>query len=182
MKKGFTLMEILAVILIMAVIVSLAVPVLREARFEFKQSQAKAAALKMAQAIHNLYHDSRGAPMTDACFTPMNNAGRAIMQSIYGGFNSSGVPFGKLTPGSLASDLASLFGSGYLMYKDFEGIPYTFCTYKPEALGNTNPTGYVAPYRVVAYGNDAQTAGSKYTSDKGYIYVDGRMKVLDTYE
>ena len=48
MKKGFTLMEILAVLLVIAVVVSMAAPVFRAIRFEVKNSQAKAAASKLA--------------------------------------------------------------------------------------------------------------------------------------
>ena len=46
MQKGFTLMEMLAVGLMLAVIMSLATPVVRSFRYEIKNAQARTAAGK----------------------------------------------------------------------------------------------------------------------------------------
>ena len=69
-KKGFTLMEILAVLLVIAVVVSMAVPVLRSVRYEVKNGQAKNAAHKLAQAVRTYYQVSRGGVPRGQSFTP----------------------------------------------------------------------------------------------------------------
>ena len=57
MKKGFTLMEVLAVLLVIAVVVSFAVPVLRAIISEVNYQRAKTAGVKMAEAIRIFYKD-----------------------------------------------------------------------------------------------------------------------------
>ena len=49
-KKGFTLMEILAVLLIIAVVLSFAIPAFRSVRFEQRNSSAKAGVKKLSEA------------------------------------------------------------------------------------------------------------------------------------
>ena len=184
MKKGFTLMEILAVLLVIAVVVSMAAPVFRAIRFEVKNSQAKAAASKLAQQMRTYYQISRGrvvggsfnASDSDVIFTTA-----ACVEP-----NVTGVPSQK--SGSTV-DVEQLFACGYLAGKDFSGLPYTFYLCNPKAgaeqpteCTNTKATASDATNTpvVVAYGNGDQ-AGSKYKSTSGYyIYVDQTYKAKDT--
>jgi len=178
MKKGFTLMEILAVILLLAVIMSLAIPAFRSVRYEVKNAQAKTATKKLAEAVKRYYQSSRGS-VVQACFTPTTDnvihaaASSCVSRAATGKPNRSAVNQQEATA-------ESLFACGYLSYKDFASLPYTFCTYKPAVLGTTNPPGFSDRFFAVAYGASAE-AGAKYQSSKGYIYVDGRMSALDTY-
>ena len=64
MKKGFTLMEILAVLLILAVVASFAVPVIRSVRADIRYQSAKSSALKMAEAIRSYYTNTKGYKIT----------------------------------------------------------------------------------------------------------------------
>ena len=186
MKKGFTLMEILAVLLVIAVVVSMAVPVFRAIRFEVKNSQAKAAASKLAQQMRTYYQISRGrvvggffdASDSNVIFTPDDCVEP----------NVTGVP--SKTSGEADNvDVKQLFACGYLTGKDFSGLPYTFylCSPKPgdaqtvTECTNTNATASDANNTpvVVAYGNE--NAGKKYKSTSGYyIYVDQTYKAKDT--
>ena len=50
-KQGFTLMEILAVLLVIAVVTTFAVPVIKSVRKEVQYRQATFAAAKMAEAV-----------------------------------------------------------------------------------------------------------------------------------
>ena len=183
MKKGFTLMEVLAVILIVAVVSSMAVPALRALRADLKNSQARAATLRLVEATKNYYRDNKKLP-ADGCFSPLDTD--TIIKTAPASCataKSTGIPPSRDGSGGTtdSNGLANLFACGYLAYKDFVGLPYKFCNYKPSDLPTENPTGYTEPFYAVAYGYSAAKAGDKYKKEKGYIYVDGRMKVKDTY-
>ena len=176
-------MEILAVLLVIAVVVSMAVPVFRAIRFEVKNSQAKAAASKLAQQMRTYYQISRGRVVagdlnasnlnviftSDACVEP----------------NVTGVPSQQ---SGAKVDVKQLFACGYLSGKDFAGLPYTFylCDPRAGAAQRTECSGTLATASdatntpvVVAYGNE--NAGKKYESTSGYyIYVDQTYKAKDT--
>ena len=59
-NKGFTLMEILAVLLVIAVIASFAMPIVKSVREEMRYQKAKAAAVQLAEAVRSFYTDSKG--------------------------------------------------------------------------------------------------------------------------
>ena len=178
--KGFTLMEILAVILVIAVVVAMASPVFRAVRFEMRHAQARTGAKKVAEAVKSYYQASRG-QVLKGCFSPMEDT------IITTGPTDCNSPAATGKPGSRndSTDVEQLFACGYLSAKDFTGLPYKFCTYKPTELTNAIPTDLVNSFYAVVYAVDDH-AGSKYykappASLPGYIFVDGRMDVLDTY-
>lgn len=188
MKKGFTLMEILAVLLVIAVVTSMAVPVFRSVRFEIKNSQAKAAAKKLSEAMRSYYQISRGLGVKQECFTPSVQAGRTIVMASAADCvspTSDGIPYqNSATENESLPSVSQLFACGYLSYKDFQRLPYEFCTCNPIA-GGVQPTkcqiseaeGDDTPFVVV---RGADGAGSKYTSSSYYMYVDQAMRVKDT--
>ena len=190
MKKGFTLMEILAVLLVIAVVVSMAVPVFRSVRFEIKNGQAKSAAKKLAEAMRSYYQVSRGLGVKRECFTPTSDTGRAVVMAETSAClspTSDGIPYqNSTTDDDSRSDISQLFACGYLSYKDFIGLPYEFCACNPVS-GGTQPvscqiresTVRNTPV-VVAYG--ASGAGNKYTDSSYYIFVDQSMKPKDNAE
>ncbi|MBR4355632.1 MAG: prepilin-type N-terminal cleavage/methylation domain-containing protein [Elusimicrobiaceae bacterium] len=194
MKKGFTLMEILAVLLVIAVVVSMAVPMVRSARFEVKNSQAKIAAKKMAEAVKNYYQFSHGYQI-QGCFSPTEDdvinidtlAAWQTEDTVTCTDFASGIPPG---PGNHISNVDQLFACGFLKKKDFESLPYQFCTNKNNSIAASldNPATLVDRLYVVAAAVSEQ-AGRKFFRGnnptgplKGYIYVDGRMEALDTYD
>lgn len=182
MKKGFTLMELLAVLLVIAVVVSMAAPAFRAVRYEIKNSQAKNAAKKMAEAMHSFYQASRGRRVT-GCFTPTQdlNIIRAA-SSTCSSPGAEGIPAYKSGTGTVS--VQQLFACGYLSYKDFITLPYQFCANNsqsfPSGWGST-PSGVTGKVYVLAGGVKADGSGDKYQKSKGVIYVDGRMVVRDTY-
>ena len=190
MKKGFTLMEILAVLLVIAVILTLAVPVLRTVRLEVKNSQAKAATKKLAEAVRSYYNASRGSKITDTCFVPTTTAGKNLIRTATSSCNpvaATGIP----ATSQALTTINQLFACGYLSHKDFENLPYNFCTSKTAGSSQpcnksacdigTSANETVARVYAVTCG-DGNNAGAKYKADKGCIFVDGRMKAMDTYE
>ena len=138
MNKGFTLMEILAVLLVIAVLASFAVPMFRSVTVEVRYQRAKVAAVKLAEAIRIFYTDTKGfridgdmvgtdvgswVAQADSCQNP------AML----------GIPPYQVGTGSVGtSDVSQLFFCNYLSSKDFTGLNYRFspqyCLDRP-ALG-----------------------------------------------
>ena len=190
MKKGFTLMEILAVLLVIAVVVSMAVPVFRSVRFEIRNGQAQTASKKLAEAMRMYYQVSRGLGVQEDCFIPSTAAGENVLlvsPATCVSPSSDGIPYqNSTTQNASRSAISQLFACGYLSYKDFLGLPYEFCTCnpvrggaQPEKCQITEATGSNTPFVVV---RGADGAGNKYTKDDYYIFVDQSMKVADSAE
>lgn len=178
-------MEILAVLLVIAVVVSMAVPVLRSVRYEVKNGQAKNAAHKLAQAVRTYYQVSRGGVPRGQSFTPTADSDIVLAApSACVAPSETGIPLQKTT-GSV--EIKQLFACGYLSFKDFVGLPYTFTVCDPRP-GQDMPndtcklsvaTGTNTPIVVV---KGAAGSGDKYdvSKNKDYlIYVDQSMKVKD---
>lgn len=188
MKKGFTLMEVLAVGLMLAVIMSLAAPVVRSFRFELKNAQARIALGKLAEAVRNYERDMNLSianltgpwSFTPAdIYTALSSASPFTCPATPA---STGIPQAAFASLTFSDNLEKqLFACGYLSYNDFKGLPYTFYINKPSAWPDA--TGYVGRYYAVAVGGEG--AGAKYQpadNNSKYMYVDERRKVLDTYD
>ena len=175
-------MEILAVLLVIAVVTSMAIPVLRSVRFEMRNSQAKAGAKKLAEAVKTYYNASRGCDIS-GCFTPTETVGgqtfaQRTAPTACASPSDTGIP----SPTCTAPDVQMLFNCGFLSYKDFANLPYRFCTFKPtNASLPADPSTLSGRYYAVVYGA-SPAAGTKFQPAKGFIYVDERMTPLDTYE
>lgn len=175
-------MEILAVLLVIAVVVSMAVPVLRSVRYEVKNGQAKNAAHKLAQAVRTYYQVSRGGVPRGQSFTPTADSDIVLAApSACVAPSETGIPLQKTT-GSV--EIKQLFACGYLSFKDFVSLPYTFtvCDPRPGQVPNdtcklSEATGTNTPI-VVVKGVDG--AGDKYKNADYYIYVDQSLKVKDS--
>lgn len=124
-------MEILAVLLVIAVIASFAVPIVKSVRREMNYQKAKAAGVQLAEAVRSLYTDSKG------CLEfheDEENAGFSGADAASGDCPDNnpvktGVPIcddtiPKLTP-------TSVFRCGYLSTKMFVDLPYTFKVLDP---------------------------------------------------
>ncbi len=190
-------MEVLAVLLILAVVSAMVAPTFRSARYDIKQAQAKAAALKVAEATREYYQVSRGQRLK-VCFTPESDDGRNIMQEDEcQNPAATGIPRKSATtqttipstPNNNAHandpEAGRLFACGYLSFKDFTSLPYTFCTYRPSGLpDNDNPPADTSVFYAVAYAA-GDKAGRKYyknSNPTGYIYIGGSMDPQDTYD
>lgn len=180
-------MELLAVLLVIAVVVSMAAPVFRAVRYEIKNSQAKTAAKKMAEAMHAYYQASRGHRVT-GCFTPTKAAGKTIILTPGSDCTSpgaDGIPAYK--KGKSSDGIKQLFACGYLSYKDFATLPYEFCANDTDSFPSgwgTRPSGAESLGKVYVWagGEKEDGSGEKYQKSKGVIFVDGRMVAKDTYK
>lgn len=188
MKKGFTLMEVLAVILVLAVVTTLAAPVFKSVRYEMRQAQAKVAAKKLAEALKTYYQVSRGGKIY-ACFDATD---ADVTQTTTACSNPSATGIPQTTAPTTLTTAKQLFACGYLSSKDFVGLPYTFCTNHDTAKDTVVSKGWDMPSwdtsneYAIAFAND-KLAGEKYfkksgTVLKGYIYIDNSMDPTDTYD
>lgn len=182
MKKGFTLMEVLAVILLLAVVVSLTSPVFRAVRHEIRHAQAKVAAKKLAEALKTYYQVSRGGTMS-ACFQATNTS---ITQPTQTCSNPSATGIPRSSQAATTA-VEQLFACGYLSSKDFRGLPYTFCTSQADPSSPSPLTGWKSEWGipggtyVLAFANNESLAGEKYF-EKGYIYINNSMETLEAYD
>lgn len=122
-------MEVLAVVLILAVVIMFAIPGIRAIRNEIYYQQAKAASVKMADAMRSYYQNTKGyriqgtlvgklPPATEATgLTSVIEAAAVSCNQV-----STGIP--TYSTGEATMD--QLFACDYLSAKDFSGLPYRF--------------------------------------------------------
>lgn len=185
-KRGFTLMEILAVLLVIAVVSSFAVPIFRSVRYDIKNAQAKGSLKKLDAAIRSFYSNSRGTNFTPGCFSGLSGVAgcsSATMDStVCVNRGATGIP--NQTGVNEYADIGELFGCGFLIKKDFVDLPYKFYVCLPGSA--SNPSDCALPgVRVyaVATGVDAKRAGVKYTQNYGskkyHMFMADNMKLDD---
>ena len=168
-SKGFTLMEVLAVLLILAVVVMFAMPGIRFVRDEVRYGQAKNAAVKMADAMRTFYQDSKGyrpvgvlkGKLEQEDADSLSVVAAAQGDCAHAGY--SGVPSAD-NGGTV--DLAQLFACDYLSTKDFAGLPYQFEA--SDGLFEADPS-----ILVQAIGTAA--AGTRHGGDRWCVYRDSSV-------
>lgn len=172
-KNGFTLMEVLAVLLIIALVASMAVPVYRTVRNEMRYNQARGAAAKMADALRTFYVRSRGAAISvNSCFTPSTSAGaNVVFETGCTDITASGIP-GRNSCSGTNCDVKQLFGCGYLSYRDFASLPYTFCVCDPNgsASGCNNKSNLLV--RVTGTADAGKYNGKSFSFDKNMSFAE----------
>lgn len=126
-KQGFTLMEILAVLLVIAVVASFAVPLVKSVRREMRYQKAKAAGIQLAEAVRSFYTDTKGC-LASGSIHGADTANRSCPQthSI-----KTGVPG---SCGSSSAPVEYLFGCGYVSSKIFVDLSYTFNVASKESI------------------------------------------------
>ncbi len=130
-KTGFTLMEILAVLLVIAVVASFAVPVIKSVRREMRYQKAKAAAVQLAEAVRSFYTDTKGCLASGSFVGPDASgvscpAGHSVLTGV---------------PGSCGGGATVVFGCGYISPKMFVDLPYTFQVFDPRSETGVFVTG-----------------------------------------
>ena len=181
-------MEILAVLLVIAVVVSMAAPVFRSVRFEIKNGQAKTAAKKFSDAIRSYYQISRGLGVREECFIPTTTSGKAVVMANPSNCAvpaADGIPYQNTSSGTNSgSPISQLFACGYLQYKDFWNLPYEFCacnaSQTPSSSEKCKLPGEDSRVTPLVVARGASGAGSKYTDADYYIYVGMSMNVKDS--
>ena len=120
-KKGFTLIEILFVLLIIALVVSFAVPAIRSVRYDIRNSQAKAGLKKLLDARKSFYQNTKGLDIKeDSSF--IGTAAKGYSAQACSSISTSGIPATALGHASPEQ----LFSCGFANWKDFSSSPYTF--------------------------------------------------------
>ncbi len=125
-------MEMLAVLLVIAIVLSFAVPAYRSVRYEMYYQRAKTSAVKMAEAIRSYYQQTKGYVITGS-FTGLGT-GTDSVQGILDSSNTCDNPAATGIPSSeetRTSTVDQLFKCGYLNGKDFVGLPYRFTVCDP---------------------------------------------------
>ena len=179
MKKGFTLMEILFVLLVIALVVSFATPVIRSVRYDVYNARAKTALRKLAEARRSYYQYTKGSDIVGAF--------SASVAKDYASYTCNNVAASGIPGSQTLSDVSQLFACGFLDWKDFSDLPYNFAVCGPYsrpigslpcvALGG-NPTS-----EVYAGAMGMEEAGDKYKNTTGYYMSVARdMQVRDSLE
>ena len=166
-QKGFTLMEILAVLLIITVILSFALPAYTSIRFDQRNNLAKEGVKRLSEALRTYYQNTKGVKITG--HFQGNNLGTIPDCS---DFSASGIPGRGET-----ADIKQLFACGYLSGSEYADLPYIFYSCLDD---NTNCHGQLY---AVATAVDEKSAGKKYVKSydgvKYYIYLDKALRVTD---
>lgn len=172
-KNGFTLMEILAVVLIVALVASMAIPVYHTVRNEMRYNQARAAAAKMADALRSFYVRSRGASITaNSCFTPTTSAGaNVIFEKTCSDITASGIP-GNKSCSSPYCHVKQLFACGYLSYRDFASLPYEFCVCDPNGSATSCASKSGLLVRVTGTSDAGKYDGKSFSFDKNMTFTE----------
>ena len=170
-KKGFTLMEILFVLLVIATIVSFAVPGLRSVRFDIRNSQAKNALKNLLEARRSFYQNTKGVDIKEDSSFEAKNA-KGFSTQACNNQAASGIP----SPAQEKAEPEQLFACGFANWKDFSSLPYTFyfCDHWT-AASHTSELCQVKSYddRTVAMYAYVAEADRRLGGDKYYILKDG---------
>lgn len=179
--KGFTLMEILFVVLVIALVISFAMPAIRSVRFDIKNARAKAALRKVAEARRSYYEYSRGGNFPTTSF----EVGSAMGWSKETCTNpaASGVPGASIS----VEDASQLFACGFLNWKDFAGLPYRFyiCSSNDTSESSCQLAGQTLSVSATAASDSstyAKQVGAKYMSPYKMYILEDSMEVHDTEE
>ena len=165
-------MEVLFVLLIVALVASFAVPAIRSVRYDVRNSQAKTALKKLLAARRSFYQNTKGGSFgLEPSFQAKDAQSFAAEECTQA---STGIP-AKDTNLPI-SNINQLFACGYLNWKDFASLPYTFFLCNPQsATAGTcqikdNTGEQIAAY---AMANDTKLAGKKYQylSDGTHYYM-----------
>ena len=182
-RRGFTLMEIVFVILVIALIVSFALPAFRKVRYDIRNSRAKAALVKLAQARRSFYQTTKGWDVYEwagSGGTPGTNYFDGTMARNYaaGTCASDNPALTGIPPSSTGGrkEVSQLFACGFLDWRDFEDIPYRFyiCSLENTVAAPCNVQGYAG-----ARGLNSETAG-KYADDSYWMNVNSNMRLRDS--
>lgn len=162
-KKGFTLMEILFVLLVIALVMSFALPMFRSVRYDVRNSRAQTALKKLAEARRAYYQYSRGADITVSSFTGASTKNMAA-NATCSNSAATGVPGTSLS--SYSAD--QLFACGFLNWRDFYNLPYEFHICKLDSWESSGPCRGLAGTTYGTYG--PVYVGAVGTADAGKKY------------
>ena len=170
-------MEILFVLLVIALVVSFAVPAIRSVRYDVYNSRAKAALKKLAEARRSYYQQTKGSDIS-------GGFGGSVAES-YASYTCQHVAASGIPGSRTNSDVSQLFACGFLDWRDFVDLPYNFIMCGTSLPIGSQPCIALDGSNMVyaaAMGIQGQ-AGSKYESPSQYFMSIGAdMQVRDNLE
>lgn len=187
-RLGFTLVEMLFVLLLIALLISFALPAFRAVRFDIKNSRTQNALAKLAEARLSFYQSTKGWDIAtvenhspDLAFSFTGDEVKGFAAEICDSPSLSGKPsHGE----SSIKSVKELFACGFLDWHDFVDLPYTFyiCDLKYASSEGSGPGCYTPGLLAAASSRNADKVGKKYrfTSQPcGYwMAVDRSKKIL----
>ena len=158
-------MEILFVLLVIALVMSFALPIFRTVRYDIKNARAQAALKKLAEARRSYYQASKGSDVIPGFFVGAD--AKNIMQT----FTCDNVIASGVPGTSTSVNINQLLACGYLNWRDFADLPYKFYVCNTGQWASEGPCrGYAGtsmeaegPVYVGAVGTEE--AGPKYKYD-----------------
>lgn len=171
-------MEILFVVVVIALLLSFAMPAFRSVRYDIKNARAQHALKKLAEARRSFYQYSKGVDLNYdggenvGYFSAADAQTLATETDTYKCQNlaASGVPGGSVSK----VEIRQLFLCKFLDWRDFVDLPYTFYVCNVNAAKITVPCNRLGVY---AGAVGTSEAGSKYVSSAYYMYVGQDMQV-----
>jgi len=168
MKKGFTLMEVLFVLLVIALVLSFALPAFRSIRYDIQNARAKNALRKLVEARRSFYQYNKGVDIVP-CWNASNagacsfvgNDAKTYASLTCNNFAASGIPGQAIAPVSVQQ----LFACQFLDWKDFKGLYYTF---KVCPISGAGTEGCYNGFYAAAIGGSASQVGANYAVNSGY--------------
>ncbi len=150
MNKGFTLMEVLAVVMVLALVGAMAVPSFRASNAEQRFRRAKISLMKLGQAIRTMENDGNCVntdPSDEKNYSFVGTESDDFLPTnanlTYDDCGTTGVPRRSIPSATGACNALTIkwiFFCGDFRAKDFIGLPYKF-TYVRE--GSDLTTGQV---------------------------------------
>ena len=181
MKKGFTLMEVLFVLLVIALVLSFALPAFRSVRYDVQNARAKNALRKLVEARRSFYQYNKGTDIVacwndsnaGACSFVGNDAQELASAACNDSSARSGIPSSAATPVAVGQ----LFACQFLDWKDFKGIYYTF---KVCPIQETGTIGCEDGFYAAAIGGTVSQVGANYASTTGYyLGIDNNLNIVE---
>ncbi len=179
-NKGFTLMEIIFVILLIALIVNFALPAFRAVLYDVKNSRAKTALKKLAEARISFFKTTRGydiQPTNGVAYPPFTGEDAKEWAAEPCEGNENPVATGIPSNSTSLKPVSILFQCGFLDWRDFENLPYYFYICN---LNNATPEEPCSDRNIYAGAIGTDKAGKKYkehTGEKRYF-----MRVYKTHD
>ena len=179
-KSGFTLVEILFVLLVIMAIIGFALPAFRAIRFSVRNARAQDALAKLGEARASFYQSTKGWDIRSGPSSKFTGEDAKAWMSDSDKSQClspalTGVPATKFSITAKAP-VSQLFACGFLDWHDFVDLPYNFyiCRvykeYREEEAPACGGAGFYAS--AVANSDDAEkTAGPKYVykgNEEGY--------------
>lgn len=157
-NKGFTLTEVMVVVIIIAILVTISVPFLLGYARDARNDRAKSALILIAQGYKNFKTDFPGVSL-------LSNSRKVEKQTLVANNTSCSIP-------SATAAASDLIKCGYIVNRDYTNLKYNFY------IGNScNCSGSSATDLACMIGNDGGDFGASYCAfiDKNNTLIEASV-------